>query len=200
MPTKENGNGKQQEYDASTGRYSSGGGLLNTAKQLGIQIPNRDLTQSDISRIKGEVEKRSKNIVELDSDNELARLIASSDDKKYKVIRDYLIANFGGEELELPDGKTAVIDKSDAKELAHKADSKRTAELAVLKDIISKSEYFGGTNNVEHNKFEAFRYYLTRTKYNNEIHEIWLNVGKAKYANDEWHLYAITKKETLPTD
>ncbi len=194
MPTKVNGNGEQQQYDASTGRYGSGEGLLKTAQKLGVQIPNRDLTQGDINKIKDEVARKSKNVVELDSDNELARLIASSDDKKYKVIRDYLIANFGGEELELPDGKTAVIDKSDAKELAHKADKKRTAELAMLKDIINKSEYYGSANNVEHNKFSRFDYYSASVRFNDEIEQIWVNVGVSKFDKSS-HLYALTPKK-----
>lgn len=194
MPTKVNGNGEQQQYDASTGRYGSGEGLLKTAQKLGVRIPNRDLTQGDINKIKDEVARRSKNVVELDSDNELAKLIASSDDKKYKVIRDYLIANFGGEELELPDGKTAVIDKSDAKELAHKADKKRTAELAMLKDIISKSEYYGSANNVEHNKFSRFDYYSASVRFNDEIEQIWVNVGVSKFDKAS-HLYALTPKK-----
>lgn len=194
MPTKVNGNGEQQQYDASTGRYGSGDGLLKTAQKLGVRIPNRDLTQGDINKIKDEVARRSKNVVVLDCDNELARLIASSDDKKYKVIRDYLIANFGGEELELPDGKTAVIDNSDAKELAHKADKKRTAELAMLKDIISKSKYYGSANNVEHNKFSRFEYYSSIIKFNGEIEQIWLNIGVSKFDHTS-HLYSITPKK-----
>lgn len=39
------------------------------------------------------------------------------------------------------DGKKAVIDKSDAKELAHKADNKRTAEIAELEAIIKKHAF-----------------------------------------------------------
>ncbi|HCH92368.1 MAG TPA: hypothetical protein DE061_01555 [Clostridiales bacterium] len=86
MPTKENGNGKQQEYDASTGRYSSGGGLLNTAKQLGIQIPNRDLTQSDISRIKGEVAEKKR----LQSSEDSGKIKLSKQEwaQYYKIIGD----------------------------------------------------------------------------------------------------------------
>ena len=87
---------------------------------------------------------KASGVVELDEDSELARLIASRDRNKYDAIRRYLIENFGGRELELSDGKKAVIDKSDAKELAHKADSKRTAEIAELEKIIKKSDILNG--------------------------------------------------------
>lgn len=198
MPTKVNGNGNQQEYDASTGRYGSGDGLIKTAEKLGIQIPDRDLTQGDINKIKDEVARRSKNIVELNSDNELARLIASSDDKKYSVIRDYLIANFGGKELDFPDGTKAKIDNSDARELSHKADDKRVAELSAIEKLVAQSN-FVNIIDVDHTKFARFKYYSANIKIDGQAESIWLNVGEAK--NDKtWHLYAITKKKTAPTD
>lgn len=90
---------------------------------------------------RGDREKYVDVRVELDENSELARLIASSDRNKYDTIRRYLIENFGGRELELSDGKKAVIDKSDAKELAHKADNKRTAEIAELEAIIKKHAF-----------------------------------------------------------
>ena len=198
MPTKVNGNGEQQQYDASTGRYGSGEGLLKTAQKLGVRIPNRDLTQGDINKIKDEVARRSKNIVELDGDNELARLIASSDDKKYSVIRDYLIANFGGKKLDFPDGTQAKIDNSDARELSHKADDNRVAELSAIEKLVAQS-FFENTVTVEHPKFARFKYYSSNIKIDGQLESVWLNVGETK--NDKtWHLYAITKKKTSPTD
>ena len=131
-------------------------------------------------------------MVELDENSELARLIASSDRNKYDTIRRYLIENFGGRELELSDGKKAVIDKSDAKELAHKADSKRTAEIAELKKIIKKATFLT-EKNVKHNKFSAFRYYTAPVKYKGEKTEIILNVGIHSY-DKKLHLYAITNR------
>ena len=90
---------------------------------------------------KGGTKSTEPEVVELDENSELARLIASSDRYKYDTIRRYLIENFGGRELEISDGKKAVIDKSDAKELAHKADNKRTAEIAELEAIIKKRAF-----------------------------------------------------------
>lgn len=141
---------------------------------------------------KQSVEKDKPEVVELDDNSELAKLIASSDRNKYDTIRRYLIENFGGRELELSDGKKAVIDKSDAKELAHKADSKRTAEIAELENLIKKAKFLT-EKPVEHNKFSAFRYYTTPIKYKGEKTEIILNVGIHSY-DKKLHLYAITNR------
>lgn len=131
-------------------------------------------------------------VVELDESSELARLIASSDRNKYDTIRRYLIENFGGRELELSDGKKAVIDKSDAKELAHKADNKRTAEIAELEAIIKKARFLM-EKAVSHNKFTAFRYYTAPIRYKGGLSEIILNVGIHSY-DKKLHLYAITNR------
>lgn len=135
---------------------------------------------------------KASGVVELDENSELARLLASSDRNKYDTIRRYLIENFGGRELELSDGKKAVIDKSDAKELAHKADSKRTAEIAELEKIIKKATFLT-ENKVEHNKFSAFRYYTAPVRYKGERTEIILNVGIHSY-DKKLQLYAITNR------
>nr|DAI26768.1 MAG TPA: hypothetical protein [Caudoviricetes sp.] len=63
----------------------------------------------------------------------------------------------------------------------------------MLKDIISKSEYYGSANNVEHNKFSRFEYYSSNIKFNGEIEQIWVNVGISKFDKSA-HLYAITPK------
>ena len=130
-------------------------------------------------------------MVELDENSELAQLIASSDRNKYDTIRRYLIENFGGRELELSDGKKAVIDNKDTKELSHKAYGKRVAELSELKRIIANAAFLIQTDDVEHNKFKAFRYYEALTKYKGNISRIVLNVGVEK-ANEKLHLYSIT--------
>lgn len=174
MPTKINGSGEQQEYDENTGRYG----------ESKTQWITTDRNHS----------KLQPKIVELDENNELAKLIATSDSSKYKIIRQYLIDNFGGEKLQLPDGSIAVIDRSDAKELAHKADSKRTAELAKLREIVSTAEYHDSVRNVEHNKFMRFDYYTATICYNKQIDKIWLNVGIARNDGSS-HLYSITPQK-----
>ncbi|MGN0743899.1 MAG: hypothetical protein ACI4MZ_01305 [Christensenellales bacterium] len=176
MPTKINGSGEQQEYDENTGRYGE-------SKTQWIT------TDRNYSKLQPK-------IIELDENNELAKLIATSDGSKYKIIRQYLIDNFGGEELQLPDGSIAVIDRSDAKELAHKADNKRTAELASLKRIIAASKYYGCANAVEHNKFCRFDYFYSTIKYKGITEQIWLNIGVSKFDNT-YHLYSITPKKEI---
>ena len=112
----------------------------------------------------------------------------------YDTIRRYLIENFGGRELELSDGKKAVIDNKDAKELSHKAYGKRIAELAVLKKLVANARFVGQADEVKHNKFKAFRYYEVKTRYKGEESGILLNVGIHAY-DDKLHLYAITNRK-----
>ena len=195
------------------------GFLFGWAKENGIKLPTRDdgninvpaafalydewkkrnggdkQGASDTDSNGGKSEEKGaaakSEVVELDDNSELARLIASSDKNKYDTIRRYLIENFGGKELELSDGKKAIIDKSDAKELAHKAYGKRIAELYELKQIIANAVFAIQKNVVEHNKFNAFRYYEAKTKYKGNTSRIVLNVGVEK-ANEKLHLYSIT--------
>lgn len=194
------------------------GFLFGWAKEQGVKVPTKSDGSANINELfalynewkkkggesKAERSDDSSNnekrndkddkpeVVELNENSELARLIASSDRNKYDTIRRYLIENFGGRELELSDGKKAVIDKSDAKELAHKADSKRAAEIAELEKIIKKATFLT-ENKVEHNKFSAFRYYTAPVRYKGERTEIILNVGIHSY-DKKLHLYAITNR------
>lgn len=193
------------------------GFLFGWAKEQGIKVPQKSDGSANINELfamydewkkkggesKAERSDDSSNkenrndkdgkpeVVELDENSELARLIASSDRNKYDTIRRYLIENFGGRELELSDGKKAVIDNKDAKELSHKAYGKRVAELSELKRIIANAAFLIQTDDVEHNKFKAFRYYEALTKYKGNISRIVLNVGVEK-ANEKLHLYSIT--------
>ena len=141
------------------------GFLFGWAKEQGVKVPQKSDGSANINELfalynewkkkggesKAERSDDSSNkenrndkddkpeVVELDENSELARLIASSDRNKYDTIRRYLIENFGGRELELSDGKKAVIDKSDAKELAHKAYGKRVSELSELEKLANKA-------------------------------------------------------------
>ena len=194
------------------------GFLFGWAKEQGIKVPQKSDGSANINELfalyeawkkKGEESKAESSddssnkekrndkdgkpeVVELDENSELARLIASSDRNKYDTIRRYLIENFGGRELELSYGKKAVIDKSDAKELAHKADNKRTAEIAELEAIIKKARFLM-EKAVSHNKFTAFRYYTAPIRYKGELSEIILNVGIHSY-DKKLHLYAIPNR------
>ena len=47
---------------------------------------------------------------------------------------------------------------------------------------------------VNHNKFDAFRYYSVKVSFNGQIYDILLNVGHSKY-KDEYHIYDITNKK-----
>ena len=196
------------------------GFLFGWAKEQGVKVPQKSDGSANINELfalynewkkkggesKAERSDDSSNqkkrndkddkpeVVDLDENSELARLIASSDRNKYDTIRRYLIENFGGRELELSDGKKAVIDKSDAKEFAHKAYGKRVSELSELEKLANKARFVVQVNDVQHNKFQAFRYYEVKTRYKGEESGILLNVGIHAY-DKTWHLYAITNRK-----
>lgn len=181
VPTKSDGSANINELFALYNEWKKKGGESKAERSDGSSNKEKRNDKND-----------KPEVVELDENSELARLIASSDRNKYDTIRRYLIENFGGRELELSDGKKAVIDKSDAKELAHKADNKRTAEIAELEAIIKKARFLM-EKAVSHNKFTAFRYYTAPIRYKGELSEIILNVGIHSY-DKKLHLYAITNR------
>ena len=141
VPTKSDGSANIYELFALYNEWKK---KQTAARRAALRDKGIDTDGMDDAAVEQKYEEytdKASGVVELDENSELARLIASSDRNKYDTIRRYLIENFGGRELELSDGKKAVIDKSDAKELAHKADSKRTAEIAELEKIIKKRHF-----------------------------------------------------------
>ena len=133
------------------------------------------------------------NIVVLNENNELSRLIKSTNQNKYKAIMNYIVEHFWGKVMTFPDGVEAVIDKNDAKELSHKSNNRRMSELTMLETLIKKSR-FENEIDVVHNKFRRFRYYSVKTRFKDKDYEIWLNVGISKNDNS-YHLYALTPKK-----
>ncbi len=138
-------------------------------------------------------------VVNLSNDNVLQNKIAGSTKSKYDVIREYLIESFIGEALTLSDGIEAIMDKSDAKHLAHLSDNKKTATLSRLREVIEKAQLFSVANKVGHKKFDAFRYYEVRVSFGDEEYDILLNVGHSKF-KDEYHIYDITKKGSVANE
>lgn len=178
------------------GKFTDKGGgeakrVFELADELGVPYDRNTSYQT----VKARVEEAQKNeVVELSDDNELARLIASSDENKYKVIKDYLVQNFAGRTFELSDGEKAIIDNGDAKELSHGANTKKTAELSQLKDLLKTAKFNNQANSVSHKRFDKFKYYIMKTSYRGKRYDLWLNVGHHKF-DDKWHIYAITPKD-----
>lgn len=176
------------------GKFTDKGGgeakrVFELADELGVAYDRNTRYQA----LKARVEEAQKNeVVELSDDNELARLIASSDGKQEKVILEYIMEKFGGNRLTLSDGSQIIIDKRDAKKLSNRVDNKRVAELTELNSITQKAKYLRSDENVKHNKFSEFKYYWTKIRFQNQNSGIYLNIGKGKYDN-KLHLYAITK-------
>ena len=81
----------------------------------------------------------------------------------------------------------------DAKELSHRANRARTAQLGNIEKLIENAVYDNSALNVDHDKFTDFHYYAVSVKYEGEVLDLWLNIGVAK--NDgKNHLYAITNQ------
>ena len=137
--------------------------------------------------------------VEITENQELSKRILASKKSKYDVIREYLIEQFAGYEFTLSDGRRAVMDNRDAKELSHNANEARTKQLGNLKELVEQARYDHSEYNVDHNKFVDFHYYLVSAKYGKDTYNLWINVGTAK--NDgKNHIYSITNKKETPTN
>lgn len=157
--------------------------------------------EADIERQKRVArEKAKKSAIVIEADSELADRIRSSSKSKYAVIRDYLVEKLGGKEFRLSDGRRAIMDKRDAQELSHKANSTRIAQLGNLKEIVENAIYSHGEDNIDHNKFSAFYYYTVDVTYDGKTFPLWINVGVAKNDGTN-HIYAITNRtEEAPTN
>ena len=133
-------------------------------------------------------------IIDLSLNNELSDVIKEMRGApKYKAIANYILDVLGGENIELSDGKMAIVDKSDALHIANKSGSEKTAQISKIKEIVQKATLYAEDTNVEHNKFNYFCYYKAKVKYQEDIYSIYINVGKGKN-DDKYHIYDITKK------
>ncbi len=135
-----------------------------------------------------------KNYVDLSFDNELiSRVEGMQGAEKYKVIRDFILEKLGDKDIVFSDGLVAKVDRSDALHIANKSANNKTTYISKLDELIQKSKLCAVDNNIEHNKFDEFRYYSVSVKLGNETYPVYLNVGRAKNG-DGYHLYDITKK------
>ncbi len=133
-------------------------------------------------------------VIDLSDHSDLAKRVEGVyGAKKYTIIQNYILEMLGDQPIQLSDGKTAIVDKSDARHIAHGAASQKTAEIAEIKQLVEKAELYATDSEADHPKFQEFYYYRATVKWGNDVFSIYLNVGRAK--NDgNYHLYDITKK------
>ena len=132
-------------------------------------------------------------VVDLSKDNELSKRIGNiTGSAKYKIIKQYILEKLG-REVTFNDGTTAILDNSDAAHVANKAADKKTAEISVIDKLIQSAEPYAEDTNVEHNKFDYFKYYEAFVKYDNQTFPIYFNVGRGKF-DSKYHLYDITQR------
>ncbi len=136
----------------------------------------------------------NKNVIELSKDNELSkRIFGLYSTEKYKEIQKYIFDVLGGQNIVLSDGKKATVDKSDARHISQNAGSKKAAQISAIKELVEKAVLIAEEESNKGRKFDYFYYYEAAVKYDGEIFNIYLNVGRA--TNDKsYHLYDITQK------
>ena len=112
---------------------------------------------------------------------------------RYKIIQEYILEVLANQQVVLSDGRTAVVDRSDALHVANRAGAKKTAQIANIKEIVEKAELYAQDLTANHNKFDQFWYYKAEVRFKNVEFPLYVNVGRAK--NDaSLHIYDITKK------
>ncbi len=154
---------------------------------------------NDGTNSKGGGKEDAPDVVELDENSELARRVEGLyENKRYKVIMEYLRETIGNEEIKFHDGITAKMDGGDAKKIARDAYHKgsglrRTAELSVVQQLIENARY-KKTVARDHDKFSSCRYYAVTTRYKGVEDRLLLNVGKNKFTG-AYHFHAITHDE-----
>lgn len=160
-----------------------------------VKMLEKEKERQDEERAKGP-------IVSIEENGELATRIQNSTRKKYDVIREFLIEKLSGHDFNLSDGRIAIMDNSDAKELSHNANDVRTVQLGNLRELVEQAKYDHSEYDVNHKKFVDFHYYAVVAKYDGEEYPLWINVGVAKNDGSN-HIYSITKnqnKKEAPTN
>ena len=192
-------NDSQRVEPAQTVKNAPASGESVVGGQVSAEGANVAKRAENAGETRRAIDVDRKAVLEIRENAELAERIAASQESKYDTIRKYLIEKLGGHTFTMSDGRRAVMDKSDAKELSHNASEARTVQLGNLRDIVEKAVYDNSEYNVKHNKFSAFHYYTVSVKYGNKVFDLWINVGVAKNDGAN-HIYALTnKKEEAPT-
>ncbi len=159
-------------------------------------VENADVTKrtGNVKYKATENDSKKHNVIDLSDDSELSAAIGNkTKSEKYNVIRQYILDKLYNKNFVLSDGTNAIVDKSDAKHMAHGATKKRTAYISKIESVIKNAQKVAETNNVEHDKFDYFKYYEAFVKYGGEKFPIYVNVGRA--INDKnFHIYDITEK------
>lgn len=188
VPTKSDGSANINELFA----------LYNEWKKKGGE--SKAESSDNSSKQKKQNDKDGKpEVVELDENSELARRVEGLyENKRYKVIMEYLRETIGNEEIKFHDGITAKMDGGDAKKIARDAYHKgsglrRTAELSVVQQLIENARY-KKTVARDHDKFSSCQYYAVTTRYKGVEDRLLLNVGKNKFTG-AYHFHAITHDE-----
>ena len=166
----------------------------DAAKAVGMSGESKSGTKHSYGDEGGQGNYTERKIIDLSKDNFLEGKIGSATkSERYKIIQNYIFEKYGGKSIKLSDGVKAIVDKRDASHLAYFSLDKKTAELSVLDELIKSAVPCAENTDVDHNKFNYFRYYEAIVRFEDDIFPIYLNVGRGKNDN-RFHLYDITHK------
>ncbi len=137
-------------------------------------------------------------IIKVENNSDFLSKILKPNKSMATSLKEFLFENYRGRQFVLSDGKNAIIDGGDAKELSKKTGETGIAKISKLDEIISNAKHYKDITDVEHPKFNEFSYYRFVLQIGEKSYDLLLNVGKGTF-DKQYHIYAITnynKKET----
>ena len=184
------------EWLATINDKSSNNSISQNIENVNTGYENNSLrdTKQEADDKEPALQYSKDSVIDLSDNNDLSKLVDGIyGSERYKRIADYIYNALGNREVELSDGRVAIVDKRDASHIAHKSGVERTAQISKIKEIVEKATLYAEDKNVKHDKFNYFCYYKATVRYGNETFSLYLNVGKG--INDgKYHIYDITKK------
>ena len=132
-------------------------------------------------------------VVEINiSDDEARKFNSLSETERSKYIYAYLVENHLNDVFKLNDGITAIVDKKDFDKFTH---TKYVPKLSIaynFKEVIEKANFEDKADNIDHPKFNSFRYYTAHFKIGEDTYSGIVNVGFGKF-DKRYHIYDINQ-------
>ncbi len=154
------------------------------------QVANPEAFNDALRRSGIEVDE-GKTVV-LDMGSPLHKAIRESGKSASDVIYELIVQHYRS--VRFSDGRVAMVDNTDAKEIAKHAGPEKTAEINQLQEIIDNAVLDEADVQADHKKFASFTYYRATVQIGDQKKVILLNIGRGKFDGKD-HFYAITNKK-----
>ncbi len=158
-----------------------------SARAKGVRYSTDD-SPSKVISVNGEA------IVALNPDSSIQqRLSEATPQERGKIVEDYLrsaIAKQGS--YTFHDGTVAIMDNSDISKIGHTKYEVKNRTAVSMDDIVRVARLYAQDSNIEHSKFNFFKYYSAKVKIGDDIYSFVVNVGRGKYDNT-YHIYDINQ-------